>query len=74
MNGVEQFLSFFPRGDSDSRLIKCAEDERDLTEDILRRNNLSSGPGKPAGVANKAAGLRLVGEAAERSVESSDHI
>ena len=32
MNGVEQFLSFFPRGDSDSRLIKCAEDEKFWSE------------------------------------------
>jgi len=31
VNGVEQFLSFFPSGLYSVRLIKCAQDERDLT-------------------------------------------
>ncbi len=57
MDGIKQFLSFFPRGDSDSRLIKCAQDERDLTEDEMCRNNLPNGLGEPAEVVNKAAGL-----------------
>ena len=31
MNGVRQFLSYFPSIDYSSRLVKCAEDERNLT-------------------------------------------
>ena len=43
MNSVDTFLSFFPKTDSQNRMVKCADDEMDLTRpDSLDHNVVTS--------------------------------